>query len=307
MIIGIDIGGTKTAVRATTAQGELISERQQPTDVARFVPSLKRMIVKASAGKKVTAVGLGIPGMVDPQAGTVMLAINLNILQPLNLVKILSTEFNCPVFIENDVRLATLAVYQKYSVRNLAYMSISTGVSAGIMLNGTLWRGANGMAGEIGHIVLDDDGTLLEDKISGRAIVQAAHMQGLQVSYASEVFKCAEAGDPKAGQIIKQVSNHIARALLWLALGYDIDKIVLGGGVVQNGHTFFSPLKTALAQLRVKSSLNEVLLPDSKIELLPSHFNAGLHGAVGLAAQRLADQQSEFYTNNVNALEANHT
>lgn len=282
MLVGIDIGGTKIAIRTANAHGKTLVERRAPTDATRLVPALKQLIAEMTQGATVSAIGIGIPGMVDPSAGTVVLATNLNIYEPLDLVGALSAEFNCPVAIENDVRLAAQAISHKYQIANLVYMSISTGVSAGLILNGKLWRGANGMAGEIGQIY-DDAGTRLEDKISGPAVIRAAHAHGLEIQYASDLFELAVAGDGQASAVAATIGNQLANALLWIILSYDVDKIVLGGGVAQSGDPFLTVLRAAMARLRSQSPLNQMMLPDNKVERLPADFNAGLYGAVNMA------------------------
>jgi glucokinase len=289
MQIGVDIGGTKTAVMVA-ADGDVLTTLVQPTDVGQLVEGVKRTIEAAveTVGRKladIQAIGIGIPGMVNRASGTVELATNLQILQPLPLAGVLSAEFNCPVLLENDVRIAALGVYATLRVANLAYLSIGTGVAAGIILDGKLWRGSHGMAGEVGHLTVDAAGTIFEQLVAGPAIIKQARAFGLSAKRASDVFRLAEAGEAEADLIVEQVCAEIGRMIQWLIMSYDVEKVVLGGGVAQIGDSFLQPVLGELARLRSQSTLNARMLPDSKVALLPKAFNAGLHGAVALAQE----------------------
>ncbi len=281
MFVGVDIGGTKTAVMVV--DGENARTLVRPTHPYNLIPSLSKLIREAVGEADIQAIGIGIPGMVKRKTGTVELATNLKILEPLALGKLVSAEFNCPVTIENDVRTAALAVHAKYDVPNIAYLSIGTGVAAGIILDGKLWRGANGMAGEVGHLTVGADGAIFEQLVAGPAIIKQARELGLHVKKASDVFRLAEEGEPEADIVVERVCGEIGRMIQWLILTYDVEKVVLGGGVAQIGDSFSDPLFGELAQLRSQSALNRKLLHDNKVAVLPQGFNPGLHGAIELA------------------------
>ncbi len=281
MLVGIDIGGTKTAVMVVN--GKEMSTLIRPTTTQNLVADLHALIREATNGRKIQAIGIGIPGMVNRESGTVELASNLNILEPLALGELISAEFQTPALLENDVRIASLAVHAKYGVPNIAYLSIGTGVSAGIILDGKLWRGANGMAGEVGHLTVDADGTVFEQLVAGPAIARQAVEAGLRETTASDLFRVADEGNPEAQAIVERVCGEIGRMVQWLILTYDVEKVILGGGVAQIGAPFANHIFKAIAQVRLQSQLNYKMLPDDKIAVLPQGFNAGLYGAIELA------------------------
>ncbi len=179
----------------------------------------------------------------------------------------------------------------------MAYLSIGTGIAAGVILNGQLYRGANGMAGEIGHITIDPAGErcacgqigCLETIAAGPAIVRQAERAGWVVTHAGEVYAAAQNGHPLAQAIINRVSESLSRALQWLVMTYDVEKLVLGGGVTSAGTAFLEPIFQALARLRADSPLAQALLPDTKLSLLPTGFNAGAWGAIALAQQKIGE------------------
>jgi glucokinase len=217
----------------------------------------------------------------------------------------MSTRLNTPTFLENDLNIAALGVYrwlkEQEPVDNIAYLSLGTGVAAGIVLNGRLHRGSNGMAGEIGHITVEPDGALcncgargcLETIISGTAIVKQA-LATVQLGipaeqvHAGHVFAAAANGNEAAQALISRVADYTSRAIQYLIMLYDVDKVILGGGVSGAGDAFLSPVFAALATLRAQSELFTTMLPENKIALLPNGYNAGTWGAVYLAKnQRL--------------------
>ena len=290
IVVGVDVGGTKIAAVAATQAGDVCGQVEYPTEAARLVDGIAEAIraaVRASgrAIDEVVAIGIGIPGMVDRAAGTVVLASNLEIDRPLPLVDLLSAEFSCPIVIENDARLAALGVSHHLKLSNVAYISIGTGIAAGIVTNGELQRGRHGMAGEIGHMLIDNDGTLLEQRVAGPAIVAQARAAQLDVQHAGDVYQLAAAGNAAAQQLVVEVSQQIARAIQWLIMIVDVERVVIGGGLTRSGQLFFDPILESIAQLRAQSTLNAHMLPDEKLLLLPSDFNAGLCGAAHLAWQ----------------------
>ena len=290
MLIGVDVGGTKIAILVTTDLGQPVAELRRPTQTENLIVCLIQAIWDAIAKAEtavadIRAIGIGIPGMVNREGGTVELAVNLQIVQPLRLVEQLSAEFNLPIILENDARLAALGVYQQLRLPNFAYLNIGTGVAAGIIRDSQLWRGRNGMAGEVGQLVLDETGTILEQLVSGPAIIRQAQAKSLAVEQAGDVYRLAIAGNRDAQQVVVEASIRISRIIQWLIMTYDVERIVLGGGVTRIGDAFLRPILTELANLRAYSALNHKMLPDEIVQLLPHSVNVGLHGAIFLAQQ----------------------
>ena len=310
--IGLDIGGTKTAALLVDDDGRALGEVVQPTDVtapdrlvAAVVATVDRALALAGATRlELVAAGVGVPGQVDPDTGTVRMAVNLNLREPYPLRHALQTALGVPVTLENDVRTASWGAYHRANtvrpLASLAYLSIGTGIAAGLVLGGRLYRGAGGMAGEIGHIPLDPSGPrcvcgsfgCLEAFAAGPAIAAYAAerlpaQDGAPLT-TGQVYARAAAGDPAAGHVIARAASYLARAVYLLVMAYDVEQVVLGGGVTRAGAAFERPLRRALAALRADSPLAAAMLPDEKIVVVPADFNAGVVGAVYLAeAERL--------------------
>jgi glucokinase len=310
--VGLDIGGTKTAAMVADAAGRCLGLESRPTDaadatrlVAGIVAAVDAALAQAGAARRdVATVGVGVPGQIDPARGTVSLAVNLNLHEPFPLRQALQDALGAPVTLENDVRAAAWGAFhwanERRPVRSLAYLSIGTGIAAGLVLDGRLYRGAHGMAGEIGHVPLDATGPrcrcgaygCLEVYAAGPAIAAqaAAALPAGAAPDTSEVYALAAQGQPVATEIVDRAAGYLARAVYLLAMTYDVEQIALGGGVTRAGNDFERPLRHALAALRADSPLAATMLPDEAIVVLPAELNAGLIGAVYLAD--LADATS---------------
>lgn len=312
--VGLDIGGTKIA--ALVADGDLqpLATLSRPTDAAtpdRLVAGIVEAVdgALAAAGttrRSLSAIGAGIPGQVDTGAGTVHMAVNLNLRAPFALGPALSAALGVPVALENDVSAASLGAFrwarERAPVDSLAYLSIGTGIAAGVILAGRLYRGAHGMAGEIGHMPLDPGGPrcacgnigCFEVLAAGPAVAAAAAarrgpeaMAGLpaQPLTTGQVYQLAAAGDPTANQVVERAADFTARGIYLLALAYDVERIVVGGGVTRSGAAFEQPLRAALARLCADSGLAALMLPDDRVVVLPESYSAGMWGAVMLTQQ----------------------
>jgi glucokinase len=321
LIVGVDIGGTKTAMLVTDPDGSVRVRSLAPTAVgspdraADAIASLVQGALDQAAADPddVAALGVGVPGRVDRETGHVTHAVNLD-WHDLPLGPRLETRLGIPTVVENDVRAAALGLHRRRlfgSVESLALLAIGTGISAGVVLDGRLHRGSLGLAGEIGHVVIDPNGPrcacgntgCFEAIAAGPAIVartragwaerRNGHAAGADdprrgLGGAEGVFAAAAAGDDVALAVLETTGGAIAWGIHLLALAYDVERIVLGGGVSHAGEPFIAPIRRGLDRYRAVSPLAaEVLRPDL-VELLPPGADAGAWGAVTIARDALA-------------------
>ena len=320
LVVGVDIGGTKTAILVTDQDSTVRARCVAPTAVgapdraAQGIASLVAAAI-AEAGATTTdvaAIGIGVPGRVDRARGHVSFAVNLD-WQDLPLGPRIEAQLGIPTIVDNDVRAAALGLHRRRlfgPVESLALLAIGTGISAGVVLDGRLHRGAHGLAGEIGHVVLDPEGVrcacgltgCFETIAAGPGIVRQVeagwaarrnghgpgHATAAASGSAETVFAAATAGDETAREVIEAAGRAIAWGIHLLALAYDVERIVLGGGVSHAGEPFMAPIRRELDRLRAASPLAaEVLLPDL-VQLLPAGSDAGAWGAVTVAREALA-------------------
>ena len=252
--IGVDIGGTSTKAAVIDELGNVVASIVLPTqggpDGVVFTALKAMMSVAESADlavSEVDAVGVGIPGTVDPARGTVRYAVNVGIGHDgVELGARLSEELALAVHVENDVRAAALGAdwylsNEHGAVSDLAYLSIGTGIAAGYVERGQLRRGNSLVAGEIGHIPIDPHGPpcacgqigCIEAIASGSAIERMWPSEN--GASAVELYRAASGGDPVAMRLWAGVIGGLSRAVLLLALTWDPQLIVLSGGVASLG------------------------------------------------------------------------
>ena len=311
LVVGIDIGGTKTAVLVCDRDGSSIVARSvAPTAlgspelvVERIAAVVETALREGGATPDdVAAMGVGVPGRVDPAAGSVTLAVNLG-WHDLPLGRTLEERLGVRTILENDVRAAALGLHRRRvfgNVESLAFLAIGTGISSGVVLDGKLHRGATGLAGEIGHVVVDRNGPAcacglrgcFEAIAAGPAIAKAAHERGIpgvDGTNAEAVFAAAAAGDAGARAAIEDAGRTVAWGIQLLALAYDVERIVIGGGVTHSGEAFMAPVQRELDRFRAESALSDEILRPELVVLLPPGADAGAWGAVTVARGLLED------------------
>jgi glucokinase len=316
-LIGVDVGGTNIRAMAVDqnlmVQGHLITEtdtRSNATTLDSIAWAIEGVLSQVNIDPaRVSGVGVGVPGQVEK--GIVKLAVNLN-LDGYPLASALSKRFTWMFELENDVRAAALGAHhfmaEREPIANLAYLSVGTGISAGLILNGELYRGSHGMAGEIGHMVVAPGGPnctcgsrgCLEAVASGRAIARMGReavadgketiLVGSRPLTSEIVYEAARQNDAVAEEIIRIISAYLARAVHWLIMTYDVEKVVLGGGVSHSSRAFLDPILSELRQLASYSDLASSMISTDKVALLPKDYDAGCWGAV-LLAQRMTKKQ----------------
>ena len=288
--IGFDIGGTKIAAHLVDEMNQVKWEAHVPVVKGDgLLPAIFELVDDAlthikGEGDLLEGIGLGIPGKIVRETGEIHLATNLNIESPLAIGAPLKERYDTAVALENDVRLGAFGVQNLHGLNDLAYISIGTGLAAGFILNGELYRGQSGLAGEIGHIAEAYNGRsmILENIVSGPGLVQEGLAANCQVASASDLFVLAESGSAPAEKVLQNMFDHLARAIQWIALTFDLEKIILGGGVTHAGPYFETGLRQAVAQLRKQSKITNLLLNDDKLMILPTSANVGLWGATYL-------------------------
>jgi glucokinase len=318
LVVGVDIGGTKTAILVCDRDGAPLVRHVAPTAIGapgRAAESIAALIERslAEAGADiddVAAVGVGVPGRVDTERGEVSLAVNLD-WHDLPLGPRLEARLGVPIVLENDVRAAALGLHRRRvlgQATSLGLLAIGTGISAGVVIGDELHRGARGLAGEIGHAILDPAGPrcacgnrgCFEAIAAGPAIARRANdawaaagrapvpAEAVGRPGAESVFEAAAAGDEIAVQVIEAMGRAIAWGVHLLAVAYDLEHIVIGGGVSHAGEPFMTPIRREVERLRDASPLARELLAPDVVKLLPPGADAGAWGAVTVARETLA-------------------
>ena len=270
--IGLDVGGTKIAGALVSDTGEIRGYDTRPIP-ARGEPAIEAVLqmakhftgVARDQGCKLEGIGIAVPGAVDTK-GIVLCAPNLE-WENIPLKNLGEKSLGLTVEVELDVRAAALGVMLSdmgRDVRDFIYVTIGTGIGAGIVVGGELYRGYNSSSGEIGHCVLVEDGPslsgctqlrgCLEALASGPAIAKRARRIVAETSVPSKlsetidgdgniscksVFETALAGDYLAGEVLRRTAEYMGRGFSVLINILNPQKIIVGGGVVKGGGDFF--------------------------------------------------------------------
>ncbi|MFZ1768647.1 MAG: ROK family protein [Caldilinea sp.] len=315
-LVGVDVGGTTVSTVLLDEDLQSHGELTVATDLTSpdatmlgIVAAIEQTLALDDSPRKLAAIGLGIPGQQDQAQGIVRIAVNLH-WYDYPLVARLVEHFGAPCVIENDVRVATLGVYRfdnPAGEQDLAYISIGTGLATGVILEGKLLRGRHGLAGEFGHIIVDPNGPLcncgahgcLETLVSATAVVRRARealAQGADGALATldplnarGVYDAAAAGDIAAQQIVDDVGTELARSLRSVVLAYDVDNIVLGGGVTRAGDRYLQPIIAEWLRQQETSALARAVLRPEILRIADPTRNLGAWGAAALAAELLGE------------------
>jgi glucokinase len=261
----VDLGGTKILSVVADEGGRILGEDRRPTEAAegpevglgRIAASLEAVLAEAGLSRDdLRAVGVCSPGPIDPLRGVLPEASNLPGWIDVPICQYLTDRLGVPAILEHD---ATAAAYGEFAYgagrgfRNIVYLTVSTGIGGGLVLDGRLYRGASGAAGELGHITIEAEGPLcfcgkpghVEGLASGRAIAregEAALARGgspLMARLVEEdgelsaatVHRAADAGDVEAIRILRRAGRYLGIGLAAYVDIFNPEVIIIGGGL----------------------------------------------------------------------------
>lgn len=257
--IGVDVGGTKIACGVLRGD-QLIERHIQPTPETGWEAVLDAIAatVHDLQAKQPDAklVGVGVPGPLNADRTRVKFAPNIYGFTDVPLVDGLRERLGQRIILENDAKAAALAEAHLGAARGTEssiYVTVSTGIGSGIVLNGRIWRGRHGIAGELGHVTVLPGGPVsgagmdgaLEAVASGTAIARDASYALNRDVGTAEAFQLAEQGHPGARRVVGQAMKYIGVALADLQKVIDPEVFVIGGGVASVGDYFFNGVQNA--------------------------------------------------------------
>jgi len=314
--VGIDIGGTKIAAGVVDGQAHILSRcetkehsGQPPAVVIEAVVRAFQAVLQAAGMERddLVGVGVGFAGHTNGREGLVLTSSNLPAWDRMPLRDVLSGRLGVPVVLDNDCNAAALAEH-RYGAgresRHMVYVVFSTGVGAGIIIDGHLYRGHTGTAGEVGHTVVDVDGRMCSCGKRGCLMAWAcgmalAKLAGERIRAGEDtllremaggdlgringemVAEAARAGDRVARELIQLTGKYLGVGLSTVVQVLNPEVIVIGGGLAHMGSLLMDPCLQAL-----RENVHPVLAGSARI--VPSHFGEDV-GIVGAAALVLPD------------------
>lgn len=309
-VIAIDLGGTKLAAGVVDREGTVLRRTEHPTETSSQDALLAQIdgAIEELMNGEVGALGIGIPSLIDQRAGQAGSSVNVP-LTGVHLRDQLATRFGVPVALENDANAAALAEHRFGAGRGTGHMvllTLGTGIGGGLILNGELYRGSLGTAGELGHITIDLDGSRcqgtcpgfghLEVLASGTAadrlaedVARARPTSGLGRALAEGrdvdprlTVELAKSGDPDAREVLDTIGYRLGVGIASYVNIFNPELVVVGGGFSRAGDLVLEPARKVVAERALPPARDAV-----RIELAVLGPEAGLIGAAVVGFEAL--------------------
>jgi glucokinase len=319
LALGIDLGGTKILTAVVDASGKIISADQGLTPsregheagVSSILRSAAAALGEAGvAAEDLSAVGVGAPGLSNPETGVLYTSPNLPGWRDVPLRDMIEAGLGRKAFIINDANAAAVGELHygaARGARNFIYITVSTGIGGGIIVDGRIYTGAAGAAGELGHMVIDDEGPKCncgnrgcwETLASGTALAREARLRiegGAKTSIlecaggdideinAEAVHRAAQQGDSLAKELIARTAYYLGVGLANLVNIFNPEVIVIGGGLSHIGDMLLEPACEEAGRRAFPQSFRGVRF--ARAELGP---NSGVIGAAAYAREKMGE------------------
>ena len=311
-VLALDIGGTKLAAAVVDAAGRVDGLTVEPTRphegwqvITRRLFDMGRKALHASGGGTPGVVGIACGGPLDASSGVLLSPPNLPGWVKVPIGPMATQAFGVPFALENDAAAGALAEHRFGAGRGVAsmlYLTISTGVGGGAIVDGSLLRGATGNGGEFGHLTVQRGGRLcgcgrrgcLEAYASGTAIAQqAAQALAKEDITAADVARAAATGDPAAGAIWAEAMDALGGAVTDLVNVFEPNVVVLGGGVTRSGALLFDPVREIVAREAISPAAGAVQIVPAGLGDLVGVAGAGIVGQMRLERMECGNTPEE--------------
>lgn len=312
--IGVDMGGSKLLAGVVDADLSVHHRTQRPLvglDQASLLDVAVDAVEEAEglAAGEVSAVGFGIPALIDQRTGQAVIAVNLPLAE-IMFGEVMTERLGLPVFLDNDANLAVLAEHRAgaaVGATDVVMLTVGSGIGGGLILGGELYRGSIGAGGELGHTVIDMNGPrcqgncpnrgCLEAMASGTALAREAVRiakerpgSGLAMALADGlelvgplVTELAYDGDAAAGEVLALIGTRLGVGISSLVNVFNPQVVVIGGGVMGAGDFLLEPARAEVAARALPPSRDEVQIVTAEFGI-----EAGMIGAAAMAFEGLA-------------------
>ena len=317
LALGFDLGGTKILTAVVNTQGEIVSHDRRRTPATKGHQAIIQSMLKSAdraldlagiATAELGAVGIGAAGLSDPETGVLFTSPHLPGWRDVPLRDIIEKGLGKKSFLINDADAAALGEFHfgaGRGTRHLIYITVSTGIGGGIIINGQIYTGASGAAGEIGHMTIDVNGPpcncgnrgCWETLASGTALAREARhriSEGAKTSIlehadgdinkltAEAVHSAAKDGDSLAKELIARTGYYLGVGLANLINMFNPELIVIGGGLSNIGDMLFAPAFKVAEERAFREAYRAVRFSPAKLGL-----NSGVLGAAAFALQEV--------------------
>lgn len=252
-ILVVDLGGTKVRTVVVDLVGNITSDLTELTDPAGKHTVIDQIIRMCKSVRDLTSIRndliklavIGVPGVPDFMSGSIRMSPNIEGLDEINVSGLISEALGVEVVLENDVNLAVLGEQwlgdddSEFGLDNLVFISLGTGIGAGIIINGQIVRGVDGSAGELGFLPFGSDATnedalragAFENAVGTDAIVKLYETKVGEIKSVKEIFNIARLGEPNASEVVSEIGFSLARAIAAICSLINPEKIIMGGSI----------------------------------------------------------------------------
>lgn len=290
-LAGVDLGVTKTTAVVTDLEGNIVSSSRMELDVQEGIEAVISRLFEVTQTVlkqaidihgRVAGIGLSVPGLIDAGRGISVFAPNIPGWRDIPVVEIFEDEFNIPCWVENDARAMAIGEAMFGAGRgyaNILCVNVGRGIGAGVIINGEIYRGKQGGAGELGHMTIDPDGPLclcgnygcLEVMAAGPAIAAAAVRKisagadtlisrlvdgRIQDISAEVVSRAAIEGDPVARSLIQEAGRYLGIGIANAVNLLSPEIVIIGGGVSRSGDILFEEVRTTVEKRAFTAVVN---------------------------------------------------
>ncbi len=297
-VLGIDIGAStiKSAVFSGSGQALLAAEEETARDYPGLKAQLLGIVKRLGTTHAVGAVGIGVPGFIASDEGTIERSPNMRFLDGIALEKELAAAIELPVRVENDANAAALGEFLALAAprpASFVHLTLGSGIGSGIILDGRIWRGAGGFAAELGHLLVNSQGRACGCGNRGCAETESSEA-GIVKSYqefadspdplrSRDVFDRLQQGDEAARRAFQRAGIFLGVLLAQIVYALNPEHISIGGGVAACGDALLGPAREELARRIVAKAYSGTTIAPARLG-----NDAGKAGAAALARQESA-------------------
>lgn len=308
-VVGVDLGGTKIYTALVDLEGNIIKEKAVETlafegenaVMGRIIDTIN-YVIDGSEKNLIKSIGIGSPGPLDVKNGVIIENSNLPF-KNFEIVKTIREAYDLPTYLDNDANVATLGEFMfgaGKGTENMVFITASTGIGGGAVINGKLFRGTTGNALEIGHTIVANEGPrcgcgnigCAEALGSGTAIGKRAKeavatnvetsLKNYENVTSKEVFKEAANGDRVAKNILETSLNYLGIAVANTITNFDPEKVVIGGGVINGGSIVLDTIRRVVGERALKTFVDSCTVEKAVL--------GGKAGVLGAAALAITEQ-----------------
>ena len=301
-VVGVDLGGTKIYTALVDLEGNIIKEKAVETlafegenaVMGRIIDTIN-YVIDGSEKNLIKSIGIGSPGPLDVKNGVIIENSNLPF-KNFEIVKTIRETYDLPTYLDNDANVATLGEFMfgaGKGTENMVFITASTGIGGGAVINGKLFRGTTGNALEIGHTIVANEGPRCGEALgSGTAIGKRAKeavatnvetsLKNYENVTSKEVFKEAANGDRVAKNILETSLNYLGIAVANTITNFDPEKVVIGGGVINGGSIVLDTIRRVVGERALKTFVDSCTVEKAVL--------GGKAGVLGAAALAITEQ-----------------